>query len=43
MADEIAQHPVDGPQPAEGAEYQPDDVLCLLVRIQDGSLEGRQT
>ena len=40
LSDEVAQHPVDRPEPAEGAEDQPDDVLRLLVRV-EGGLAGR--
>ncbi len=40
LTGQVAEHPVDGAQPGEGAEDQPDDMLRLLVGIQDG-LAGR--
>jgi hypothetical protein len=40
MSDQVAQHPVEGPQPREGSENQADHMPGLLIRIQD-DLPGR--
>jgi len=36
LIDQVAEHPVEGPEPPEGAEDQPDNMLRLLVGIEDG-------
>ena len=40
LTGQVAEHAVEGAQPGEGAEDQPDNMLRLLVGIQDG-LAGR--
>ncbi len=40
LADEVAEHSVEGPEPPEGAEDQADHMLRLLVRVED-DLAGR--
>ena len=40
LADEVAEHPVEGPEPPEGAEDQADHMPGLLVRVED-DLAGR--